>query len=171
MTAIKERRLLSLEVKCHPGTKVGDYVPFYFCPRSIMLFLLYKGNHPNLDYKGGQSPILHLQASFQNAVTWAGLNGRQWAFSDRNAGTVYADFFNNPTQLTEIDWNAVHAQDFRKETIKEGKQAEFLMHKSFPWSLIQNVGVHDARVEAQVQSILQNAHHKPLVSVEKNWYY
>jgi len=47
MTKIKERRL-ALEVECHPGTKVGEYVPFYFCPRSIMLYLLYRGNHPEL---------------------------------------------------------------------------------------------------------------------------
>jgi ssDNA thymidine ADP-ribosyltransferase, DarT len=27
---------------------VGEYVPFYFCPRSITLFLLHKGNHVDL---------------------------------------------------------------------------------------------------------------------------
>jgi hypothetical protein len=46
MSAIKARRLYELEVDCHPGTKVGEYVPFYFCPRSIMLYLLHRGNHP-----------------------------------------------------------------------------------------------------------------------------
>lgn len=52
MTAIKQRRL-DLEVDCHPGTKVGDYVPFYFCPRSIMLYLIFRANHPELSYTGG----------------------------------------------------------------------------------------------------------------------
>jgi hypothetical protein len=47
MSEIKRRRLEELEVDCHPGTKVGEYVPFYFCFRSIMLYLLYQGNHPN----------------------------------------------------------------------------------------------------------------------------
>src|ERR1035441_9461886 len=41
MSEIKRRRLEELDVHCHPGTKVGEYVPFYFCFRSIMLFLLY----------------------------------------------------------------------------------------------------------------------------------
>jgi len=40
MSTIKARRLYDLEVDCHPGTKVGEYVPFYFCPWSIMLYLL-----------------------------------------------------------------------------------------------------------------------------------
>src|SRR3954471_12342424 len=62
MSKIKQRRLTQIEVDCHPGTKVGQYAPFYFCPRSIMLFLLHKGNHPDLDYKEGQGPIVHLRA-------------------------------------------------------------------------------------------------------------
>jgi len=55
-------------VKCHPGTKVGQYVPFYFCPRSIMLYILHRGNHPDLDYREGQGPILHLQADSRNGA-------------------------------------------------------------------------------------------------------
>ena len=31
MSSIKRRRLEQLQVTCHPGTKVGEYVPFYFC--------------------------------------------------------------------------------------------------------------------------------------------
>jgi hypothetical protein len=36
---IKKRRLEELPVSCHPGTFVGHYVPFYFCPRSPMLYV------------------------------------------------------------------------------------------------------------------------------------
>jgi len=41
---------------------VGDCVPFYFCPRSVMLYLIYQGNHPDLQYHGGQDLVLHLEA-------------------------------------------------------------------------------------------------------------
>ena len=58
MSRIKKRRVESLEVDCHPGTKVGDYVPFYFCPRSIMLFVIHCANHPELVFRGGQGPQL-----------------------------------------------------------------------------------------------------------------
>jgi hypothetical protein len=60
MSAIKRRRVEELEVSCHPGTKVGDYVPFYFCPRSVMLYVIHRANHPDLSYRGGQEPIVHL---------------------------------------------------------------------------------------------------------------
>jgi hypothetical protein len=55
MSTIKRRRL-ALPVACHPGDHVGDYVPFYFCPRSIMLFVVHRANHRDLAYRGGQGP-------------------------------------------------------------------------------------------------------------------
>ena len=70
MSTIKRRRL-ELPVDCHPGTSVGEFVPFYFCPRSIMLYLLIRGNHPELHYQGGQEPILHLVADLYEVVEWA----------------------------------------------------------------------------------------------------
>lgn len=68
MDTIKHRRLTQLSVKCFPDTKVGEYVPFYFCPRSVMLFMIYRANDPRLTYRGGQTPILHLQADLQRSL-------------------------------------------------------------------------------------------------------
>jgi hypothetical protein len=68
MSGIKARRLYELEIDCHTGTKVGAYVPFYFCPRSVMLYLFHRGNHPDLDYTGGQRPIVHLEADLYEVV-------------------------------------------------------------------------------------------------------
>lgn len=39
-----KRRRRELPVSCHRGLFVGDCVPFYFCPRSIMLFVIHCGN-------------------------------------------------------------------------------------------------------------------------------
>ena len=61
MSAIKRRRVQELEVSCHPGTMVGDYVPFYLCPRSVMLFVIHRANHPELSYRDGQELIVHLK--------------------------------------------------------------------------------------------------------------
>jgi hypothetical protein len=171
MSSIKRRRLGEIEVTCHRGTKVGQYVPFYFCPRSIMLYILHMANHPDLTYHGGQRPIVHLQADLHAAVQWAERNGRRWAFSDRNAGTYVADFFNSLDDLDEVDWAAVASTDFRSMTVKEGKQAEFLMHESFPWELVERIGVFDDRIKAQVDAAIASAGHKPLVTVEPGWYY
>jgi ssDNA thymidine ADP-ribosyltransferase, DarT len=99
MSEIKRRRLEELEVHCHAGTKVGQYVPFYFCPRSVMLYLLYRGNSPGLTYQEGQRPILHLEADLHATVEWARGAGQRWAFSKGNAGAYYTNFFCDLAQL------------------------------------------------------------------------
>src|SRR5262249_20479320 len=104
MAKIKQRRLLALHVPCHPRTKVGQYVPFYFCPRSIMLYILHRGNHPDMDYREGQFPILHLQADLMAAIHWANANHVRWAFSDRNAGARLAQFYRTVNDLDKVNW-------------------------------------------------------------------
>ena len=171
MSHIKRRRLTEIEVDCHPGTRVGDYVPFYFCPRSIMLFILHKGNHPDLNYTEGQSPIVHLEADLHRVIEWAEKRGRRWAFSDRNAGTYYAHFFNAKGHLERLNWQAIGTTHWSDATIKDSKQAEFLLHLSFPWHLFEQIGVIDEARRAEVIQAIKSADHRPVVSVKKNWYY
>ncbi|MEM7134404.1 MAG: DUF4433 domain-containing protein [Chloroflexota bacterium] len=171
MSAIKQRRLTEIGVSCHPGTMVGEYVPFYFCPRSIMLYILYRGNHPEVSYRGGQQPILHLQADLSAVVDWAESNAVRWAFSSGNAGAYLTTFHNQTDQLSQIDWPAVRATGFRDPKVKEGKQAEFLLHEHFPWTLIEKIGTHNGTIAKKVQPVLSNAEHQPTVAVEPGWYY
>lgn len=69
MNSIKHRRLYELRLQSHPDLHVGACVPFYFCPRSVMLYLIYQGNHPEMTYRGGQEPILHFEADLNAVVT------------------------------------------------------------------------------------------------------
>lgn len=170
MSSIKERRL-HLPVKCHPPTTVGQYVPFYFCPRSIMLYILHMANHPDLTYRGGQEPILHLVADLWATVAWAESRKRRWAFSTCNAGTRYADFYGELGKLDEIRWEAVAASDFRDSVTKDAKQAELLVHESFPWELIETIGVLTPAIEGRVEAALGGVEHRPAVRLERSWYY
>ncbi len=171
MRAIKRRRLERLEVSCHPGTKVGDYVPFYFCPRSVMLYILHMGNHPELENTEGQGPIVHLQADLRVTAAWADHEGVRWAFTDRNAGARYTSFYNSLDELGKVDWEAVRATDSCDPVVKDGKQAEFLVHGSFPWSLVDRVGVLNRRAAGAVDAMLADVGHRPPVTVEPEWYY
>lgn len=170
MGGIKQRRL-TLPVRCHLGTYVGDYVPFYFCPRSIMLFVIHCANHPELAYHGGQGPIVHLEADLHRVVAWAEAEGHRWAFSLSNAGAVYARFRASLADLDEINWSAVAATDFRSADINEGKQAEFLVHDSFPWSLVDRIEVYSRTVAQQVIGAMLGIPHRPMVEIRPDWYY
>lgn len=170
MSPIKERRL-RLPVKCHPGDCVGDYVPFYFCPRSVMLFVIHCGNHPELTYQGGQEPIVHLEADLHDVLDWAESKGRRWAFSLSNAGAYYTEFRKERDRLNEIDWAAVAATNFRDPDVKEGKQAEFLMHEFFPWHLVRRIGVYSRQIHSRVLWILAGSPHRPDVAIIRDWYF
>lgn len=169
MNTIKQRRLKELTLTSHPGLHVGECVPFYFCPRSIMLYVIHRANHPELSYRGGQVPIVHLEADLSAAVTWADENDRRWAFTLSNAGAYYFEDRGDLAQLHELDWRAIRARDWRDK--KEGKQAEFLIEQSFPWQLVERIGVMNKTVHARVAHALAGAAHQPLVEVRRDWYY
>ena len=170
MSTIKQRRL-TLPVPCHPGTYVGDYVPFYFCPRSIMLYVIAQANHPELAYRGGQGPILTFEADFHAVVEYAEATGSPWAISLQNAGTAYASFRAEREALAELDWEAIAARNFRAPEVKEAKQAEFLLHGRFPWRLVERIGVQNAATRQKALDCLAGAAHIPPVRLRPDWYY
>lgn len=170
MSNIKQRRL-TLPVSCHPGLRVGDCVPFYFCPRSIMLYVIHCRNAPALNYRGGQGPIIHLEANLHDVIHWANTRGVRWAFSTSNAGARYADFFADASELHRINWAAVGAKDFRHRDVKEGKQAEFLVHGPFPWMLISRIGVSASHIAPRVRAATAASQHQPPIEVRTDWYF
>ncbi len=169
MSGIKQRRLDELRLTSHPALFVGDCVPFYFCPRSVMLYLIHQGNHPELGYRGGQGPIVHFEADLHAVVAWAGAQARRWAFTLSNAGARYFEDRSDLGQLGEIDWNAVQARDWRQ--CKDGKQAEFLLEMSFPWHLVERIGVQSRATYTSAVNALPPRGHRPPVEIRPEWYY
>jgi len=136
-----------------------------------MLYVIHRANHPELAYRGGQGPIIHLEADLQRVVAWADANGRRWAFSLSNAGAVYAQFRRQLEQLDQVNWPAVAAIDFRSADVKEGKQAEFLLHQSFPWEMVDRIGVWSRGIAQQVANATRGVTHRPRIEVRPDWYY
>jgi hypothetical protein len=134
-----------------------------------MLYLIYRGNDKDLDYRGGQGPIIHLESDMKQTIRWAEAHGQRWAFTLGNAGARYFEDRSDLKDLDEIDWNAVNATSW--SAYKEGKQAEFLIEHHFPWELISRVGVRSRSVNDQVLTSLQAATHKPVVEIKPEWYY
>lgn len=168
MDNIKKRRLTELRLSSHPDLYVGQCVPFYFCPRSVMLFLIYKKN-PELQYKDGQEPIIHFEADLRKSVNWATQNNKRWAFTLSNAGSRRFEDRSSLDHLQELDWEAIQSNNWAQQ--KEGKQAEFLVERSFPWMLVERIGVQSSNVCQQVTKILESTVHRPKVEIIDRWYY
>ena len=175
MNGIKQRRLKKLTLTSHPGLQVGDCVPFYFCPRSIMLYLIYQANHIELAYRGGQGPIVHMEADLRASVAWAQQNNQRWVFTMSNAGAFYFEDRCDLAQLNEIKWEAVQTNRWSGNgiapSVKEGKQAEFLVEYNFPWHLVERIGVYSRGVYQQVANALPSGGHRPQVEIKPEWYY
>lgn len=170
MNAIKQRRL-GLPVSCHAELAVGACVPFYFCSRSLMLYVIHCANHPELTYRGGQQPIVHLEADLRGTIAWAEANNQRWAFSLSNAGAYYAQFRSQFDDLGEVNWAAIASTDFRSADVKEGKQAEFLIEQAFPWVLVERIGVISAGIAQRVSDAITGAAHRPHIEIRSDWYY
>ncbi len=170
MRDIKARRL-TLPLVSRPGLHVGDCVPFYFCPRSVMLYLIYRHNHPDLAYQGGQDPVVHLEFDLHRVVEWAEAQGLRWAFTLSNAGARYAEDRSELANLAEIDWNAVRATDWRDADTKQSKQAEFLVEYAVPWELVDRIGVISNGVGLRAGAAIAQAAHQPQIEVKRDWYY
>ena len=154
ISEIKRRRLEEIHVLCCPDKRVGDFVPFYFCPRSIMLYIIFMGNHADL-----------------KTVEWAARHGIEWAFSTSNAGARYTQFFNKKEKLNLIDWDAVTASDFRDSLVKDKKQAEFLFHDSFPLHLVDKFATINEAAAEKLKEIMRGTEFASKIVIEPSWYF
>ncbi len=167
-TEIKERRTRK-QVPLPPGGMLAEYVPFYFCNRSPMLYTIHMGNVPA--YRDGQANILHLVSSAE-AVSQANL---PFVFTDGHAVVNLSLFYNDLKDLNQVDGKVIESWSWH-DTMTDNdrmrrKQAEFLVKGFFPFSLIQEIGVYSAAIRERVLPLLENVEHKPIVNIQRKWYY
>jgi hypothetical protein len=164
-TNIKQRRMTQYRVPCCGNRFVGEFVPFYFCPRSPMLYTVNLGNTGRS--RGCQTSIVHLVTT----VSIAANQGRAFAISDVNAGTGYATFRNDLASLDDpahLRWADIQTNQLQGKM--HSKQAEFLVADRFDWSAIVYVGCHNGTTVAQVIKLMpQQGGAK--VGVQPGWYY
>jgi hypothetical protein len=160
---IKKRRLQELTIPCAGNRLVGEFVPFYFCPRSPMLYTINIGNtgRPH----GCQRTIVHLVSTVRFAL---GLDVA-WAVADGNAGAMHTLFESSREAIANLDWEAIDAHYWSDK--RHQKQAELLVADFFPWSGFHEVGCHNSEVAAEVQALIRMENHQPKVSVQTGWYY
>jgi hypothetical protein len=163
---IKQRRL-NRPVPLPPGGTVGEYVPFYFAPRSPMLYVINRGGVEG--YAEGQRPVIYLRSTVE-AVEEAGLC---WVFTEGHADMDFTDFFNDLKDLDKVDWPLMQSRYWHDTNDgpdrKRRRQAEFLVHNFFPWELVSYIGVYDRSIAETVGEIIKGG--SPAVGIQRGWYY
>lgn len=165
---LKDRRSRR-HVPIGPGGVLSDYAPWYFAPRSPMLFVINKRHVPG--YNGGQNPIVHLVTSAER-VRDAGI---PFVFTDGHAYVQFSEFYIDLSDLNKVDfqlmrekyWNDTQADNDRERR----RSAEFLIHHEAPWPLIGAIGVISQAVADEVAKLLPAHETTPPIIVRPDWYY
>ncbi|WP_391558937.1 DUF4433 domain-containing protein [Robertmurraya sp.] len=164
-----QQRRLNTDVKQPPWGNLHDYVPFYFAPRSPMLYTIHRGNVEG--YEEGQEYIIYLKTTVQMIED----HGLDFVFTDGHAILDISDFFKNTEDLKHVDWDIMQEKywgetDDDKDRPRR-RQAEFLVHDFVPWTLIQEIGVINIRFKTAVERVLHDYEDITPVSIQRNWYY
>ena len=163
-----------------PGGFIHDYVPFYFAPRSPMLAAINAGLVEGCVHR--QPDIIHFVSNVEAVVE----EGLDFVFYDHNATLNFAKCFNDLADVDKIDWDLFfeaprldgYCQYYfddvnnpRYIRRKATRQAEFLVYKNFPLSLMNSVGVYSREKAAEVQEIFDEADIDIPIEVKTAWYH
>ncbi|WP_280234518.1 type II toxin-antitoxin system toxin DNA ADP-ribosyl transferase DarT [Nocardia cyriacigeorgica] len=166
---LKQQRAAKV-VPVHPGGFLSDYVPFYFAPRSPMLYAINKGRVKG--YVDGCDRIVYL------VTTTEALRGEGLAVlgTDRHALTAYSRFTRDDRELTAmVDWRLMtekYWSDTQEDPDRmERRQAELLVHQRVPWDSILYVATRSDAVAAEVRPIVAAGGPAPKVLVRGSWYF
>jgi len=159
----------SILVPCAPYGTLMDYVPFYFAPRSPMLYAIHTGYVTH--YTGGQSKIVYIVSSIQKVLD---LNLR-FVFTDGHPISWITRFANDLTWLNEmVDWQVMQSVWWNNTPEdpdrKRRRQAEFLVYRFLPLQAVEVIAVYERDMRQQVYSYLRDPH-KVEVVVRREWYY
>lgn len=119
------------------------------------------------------TPLIHIVSSVQRVIAAE----RKFVFSDGHPVIMLSRFYSNVADLDKVDWQIMglrYWKDTEEDSDRERRrQAEFLVHESFPWSAVDYLAVRNANMKSRLENYLSGEwpdRVKP-VRVESDWYF
>ncbi len=166
---VKARRR-GIEVPISPGGVVADYVPFYFAPRSPMLYAIHRGAVPT--YANGQDGLVYLITNTGVVID------RRLGFvlTDHNAASALARFSNRIDDLEEfVDWPLMRATMWRNTeddpNRRNRRMAEFLVHDCVPWDAFVGLAAGTVEDAEKAAARLGSLASEVRIVVRPRWYF
>lgn len=152
-----------------PGGVVGDYVPFYFAPRSPMMFTLGRNNY---EYHGGFQEVVYLTSSLERLSAL----DCDWIASDRNAALNLATFMGPGGNLdAHVDWPLMTQQQWGRTDADperpERRAAECLVRDMVPFAAIERIVAKTNQTRLAVEQRLGPLAASVPASVRRDWYF
>ncbi|CAN5839911.1 hypothetical protein BH23ACT11_BH23ACT11_13150 [soil metagenome] len=103
--------------------------------------------------------------------------GLSFVFSDGHATKAFTRIYNDPASLDKVDWSLMQEQ-YWSDTGEDPdrsrrRQAEFLIHGSFPWDAMEYLAVKTPGMKRRLDAYLteQWPHRIRPVKVRSSWYF
>jgi hypothetical protein len=130
-------------VKIEGYGNIGDYVPFYFTPKSMMLFNIITGFRAPLVPKRNKQDVIIVRCLIEKLSQL-----ERFFFTDGQANVVsITEHYNNLSHLDKVDWKIIQSADFKNEAGDTDKQrryqAEFLVYHHVPIEYIESINVYN----------------------------
>lgn len=156
------------------GGYVCDYVPFYFAPRSPMMYRIACDHRDSVPgrYPDGDRPLAYLAVRV-GAVVDAALD---WVGTDGNAATATTEFTTDLDRLDAmVDWPLMTATRWNNVPDDPDRQrrrmAELLIYGQVPLSVVHQIGTYSEEYARNVRGLLGNHPLTERVVVREQWYY
>jgi hypothetical protein len=135
---------------------LGEYVPFYFTPRSIMLYNIITGYWAPVVPKVAREDILVIECAINRLAELS-----DFFFTDGQANDALTNHYNDLSDSNKIDWNNIQGSNFSKSDGDFDRprryQAEFLVHNYVPLDRIESFHIYNKKAATFVQNELKNS--------------
>ncbi len=149
---------------------IGDYVPFYFTSKSIMLFNIVTGYYEPKVPRRSNDEIIVIRCLIDTLSQQP-----QWFFTDGQANDVETNHYNDLTNLDGIDWDCIQQSNFRKADGDYDRprryQAEFLVRNNVSVECIDGIGVYSDEMKEWVEQKLKAAGLAIPIHVQKRYFF
>ncbi|MHA4893313.1 type II toxin-antitoxin system toxin DNA ADP-ribosyl transferase DarT [Pedobacter sp. PWIIR3] len=149
---------------------IGDYVPFYYTTRSMMLYNIVTGYYAPKVPKRAKSEIIAVRCLIKNLAELP-----KWFFTDGQANDDNSEHYRDLNLMKQIDWACIHGEDFTKSAADYDKQrryqAEFLVHHEVPLDHIEAICVYDQTTDKWVKEEINKAGLKIPVYIHKHYFF
>jgi hypothetical protein len=157
-------------VKINNYGMIGDYIPFYFTPKSIMLYNIITGYwHPKV-LKRNRSEIIVIRCLITDLSTLP-----QWFFTDGQGNDMASSHNNSLTKLGIIDWQSIQNSNFTKNDGDYDRprryQAEFLVHQQVPLASIESLNVYNLETANIVSNILTQNNINLALNIQSKYFF
>jgi hypothetical protein len=163
--ARRQRRAVPIE----PNGDLADYVPFYFTPRSPMLFNI-KTGRPGVQQRANHEIVILVSSLIKLEEI-----GVRYVFTDRHAVLSAARFFSRREDLDQVDFEILQKSDFKKDENDPGKferyDAEALAYRHVPVEALLGVACCSEVVQREIEAATSSTGVNVRIVARPDWYF